>query len=106
MTQAEFFQALDSLGMPVAYGRFAKPTNPPFIAYQMAGDSDLKADNKHFYNIDNGTIELYTGTKDLEKEKLIEDKLEETGIPYSRLSEGWIPEEKMLRVIWQFQLME
>lgn len=111
LTQAEFFESLESLGMPVAYGEFVDaPDNPapspPFITYQMSSDSDFKADNRHYYNIDNGTIELYTEKKDPSKEKLIEDKLDEIGMPYSRVAEAWIPEESMLQVIWQFQLLE
>lgn len=111
MTRAEFFAALKSLGMPVANREFKSTEEnpappPPFITYQMGSDSDFKADNRHYYNIDNGTIELYTDMEDEVKEKLIEDKLEEIGLSYGRKSKECIPSEAMFQVIWEFQLPE
>lgn len=108
MTLAELKIGLDSIGIPVAYREFKNNSSPPppFVTYQMGGDSDFKADNIHYYGIDNGTIELYTTIKDPITEKRIEDKLEELRVPYSRLLETWITEESMLQVIWEFQLLE
>ena len=109
MTQSELFTALKSLGMPVAYGEFiSTPKNPapppPFITYQFASDKDILADNQNYVDIGNYQIELYTGKKDPAKEKLIQDKLKELRLPYSK-SEERIESEDLYQVIYQIQLI-
>ena len=109
MTQAQLYTALKSLGMPVAYREFIDtPENPapplPFITYQFANDGDLKADNQNYLAISNFQVELYTAVKDPTREKLVQDKLKEMRLPYSKLEE-WIDTEKMLQVIYQIQLI-
>lgn len=109
MTQAELFQALKALGIPVAYGEFVStPENPapppPFITYQFAYSSDLMADNHNYVDIGNFQIELYTLKKDLAVEKLIQDKLKELRLPYNK-TEAWLDEEKLCQVIYEVQLI-
>lgn len=104
MTQAELFQALKSLGLPVAYGAFNPAPPPPFITYQFAYDGDKIADNHNYVEIGNYQIELYTVNKDLAREKLIQDKLKELRIPYSK-SEAWLESEKLRQVIYEIQLI-
>lgn len=104
MTQAELYQALKSLGMPVAYGSFSTPVTPPFITYQFAYSSDLIADNQNYVDISNFQVELYTAKKDLAAEKLVQDKLKELGLPYSKV-EAFLEEEKLYQVIYEIQLI-
>lgn len=104
MTQAELYQALKSLGIPVAYGSFSTPVTPPFITYQFAYSSDLIADNQNYVDISNFQVELYTAKKDLAAEKLIQDKLKELGLPYSKV-ETFLEEEKLYQVIYEIQLI-
>lgn len=104
MTQAQLFQALKSLGMPVAYGSFTAPVEPPFITYQFTFSNDLMADNINVVEISNFDVELYTTTKDLAREKLVQDKLKELGLPY-RKTETWINDEKMYQIIYEIQLV-
>jgi len=104
MTQAELYQALKSLGMPVAYGSFSSPVSPPFITYQFAYNSDMMADNQNYVEISNFQVELYTNKKDLAVEKLVQDKLKELGLPYSKV-EAWLDDEKLFQVIYEIQLI-
>ncbi|OJF16921.1 MAG: hypothetical protein A6D91_08945 [Bacillaceae bacterium G1] len=104
MTQAELYQALKSLGIPVAYGSFSTPVTPPFITYQFAYSSDLIADNQNYVDISNFQVELYTAKKDLAAEKLVQDKLKELGLPYAK-TEAWIEEEKLYQIIYEVQLI-
>jgi len=109
MTQAELFTALKSLGMPVAYGEFVStPENPaplpPFITYQFSNDNDLKADNQNYFEISNFQVELYTAKKDPAKEKLVQDKLRELRLPYSKI-EAWIDSENLRQIIYEIQLI-
>jgi len=103
MTHAELFTALKTLGLPVAYGSFTVPTTPPFITYQFTYGNDLMADNQNAIAVDNFQVELYTKTKDLTREKLVQDKLKELELPYYK-SEIWIDEEKMYQVVYEIQL--
>jgi len=109
MTQAELYQALKSLGMPVVYSHFDTdpdnpPPSPPYIAYLFIGNDDFIADNVNYKSIDNYQIELYTNKKDLASEKLVEDKLKELDLPYFKL-ETWIESEKLFQVVYQIQLI-
>ncbi len=109
MTQAELFTALKSLGMPVAYGQFEdtyqNPAPPsPFITYQYAYDGGLKADNQNYIDAGFYQIELYTTKKDLAKEKLVQDKLKELRLPYSKV-EAYLGSEKLWQVVYEVQLI-
>ncbi|MHB9095906.1 MAG: hypothetical protein ACYC21_14665, partial [Eubacteriales bacterium] len=105
MTQAELYTALKTLGMPVAYGEFVgTPENPapppPFITYQFAYSGDLFADDMNAEELSNFQVELYTATKDLAREAVVQDKLKELGLPYSKI-ETWLDEEKMRQVVYE-----
>ena len=104
MTQADLFAALKSLGLPVAYGEFTQSTSPPFITYQFYNNDDLFADNQNYVAVDNFQVELYTTKKDLAKEKLVQDKLKELNLPYSK-SETYLESEKMRQVVYEIQLI-
>jgi len=104
MTPQELYAALLTLGMPVAYGEFTEPTEPPFITYQFAYDADLKADNRNYANIDIFQIEFYSPTKDLANEAAIEALLDANRLPYQK-SEAWLDSEKLRQVIYEVPLI-
>lgn len=109
MTQAELYAALKSLGMPVAYSHFENTQEnpappPPFITYQFAYSSDMMADNQNYLAISNFQVELYTAKKDPAVEKLVQDKLKELRLPYSK-TEIWLDDERLFQVIYEIQLI-
>ncbi|MFN0222112.1 hypothetical protein [Paenibacillus sp. KR2-11] len=104
MTQADLFQELKSLGMPVAYGEFQTEQQLPFITYQFAYGSDLMADNHNYVPIGNFQVELYTKSKEPATESLVQEKLKELRLPYSKV-EAWLPEEKVRQIIYEIQLI-
>jgi hypothetical protein len=104
MTQAELYQALKSIGFPVAYGSFTNPVTPPFITYQFAYSSDMIADNHNYVDIGNFQVELYTDKKDLTTEKKVQDKLKELGLPYRKF-ETYLDEEKMYQILYEIQII-
>lgn len=109
MTQAELYQALKSLGMPVAYGEFPStpenpPPPPPFITYQFAYSSDLIADGTNYVEISNFQIELYTEKKDPASEAKVQNLLKTLCLPYSKV-EAWLESEKLRQVIYEVQLI-
>lgn len=109
LTQAELAAALDSLGMPVAYGAFVDtPENPapppPFIVYQFDRSTDLMADNRNYASIPLFRIEFYTEGKDPVREGRIEALLESLGLTYTK-SEVWIDSERLFEVAYETQLI-
>lgn len=109
MNQAELFQHLKSIGLPVAYREFKKGPNnplptPPYLIYLFAYDSDLKADNQNYLSIDNFQVELYTNIKHPPTEKMVEDKLKELQLPYSK-TETYIDSEELFQIIYEIQLI-
>lgn len=104
MTHNELFAELKTLGLPVAYYEFDEPVTPPYIAFYFSSSNDLMADNQNYAEISEYRIELYTDKKDLATEKLVQDKLKELKLPYSKLEEK-IEEEKLYQVIYTIQII-
>jgi hypothetical protein len=104
MTQAELYQKLKSLGLPIAYGEFSEPIAPPFITYQFAYSGDIMADNQNYADAGFYQVELYTAKKDLAMESLIENKLKELCLPYSKI-EAWLDSENLRQIIYEIQLI-
>ena len=104
MTQAELYQALKSLGYPVAYGSFSSPVTPPFITYQFASSNDMVADNINYVSIENFQVELYTAKKDLAAEQKIQDTFKELGLPYRKF-ETYTGEENLYQVLYEVQIL-
>lgn len=104
MTQTELYQALKSIGYPVAYGSFTSPVTPPFITYQFSNSSDMIADNINYVPIENFQVELYTAKKDLAAEQKVQDKLKELGLPYRKF-ETFLDEEKVYQILYEVQLI-
>jgi len=104
MTQDELYQALKSIGYPVAYGSFSRPVKPPFITYQFAYNSDLIADNINYVPIDSFQVELYTAKKNLVAEQKVQDKLRELGLPYRKF-ETYLDEEKIFQILYEIQIL-
>lgn len=104
MTQPELFQALKTIGLPIAYGSFYTTVAPPFITYQFSYSNDFMADNINYQEISNFQVELYTKIKDLASEKKLQDKLKELGMTYSK-TEAWLDEEKIFQIIYEIQLI-
>lgn len=104
MTETELYTELVSLGLPVAYSSFSKPTPPPFIIYLFTADSDVKADNHNYVGVSNYDIELYTAKKDKTLEGLLEAKLKELRLPYSKV-ENWLGAEELHQITYGIQLV-
>ncbi len=104
MNLEELSDELDKLPFELAYHHFDSPPPLPYIVYLFTNADDLKADNINYVEISNIDIELYTDCKDLESEKLLEDKLKELETPY-RKYEAYIKTENMYQVLYEIQII-
>ncbi|MEW5952632.1 MAG: hypothetical protein AB1815_02580 [Bacillota bacterium] len=103
LTPTQLFTELKTLGLPVAYGGFSQPTNPPYIIYQFSYSNDLVADNRNCIPLSNYQVELYTKTKDPIREPLVENKLKDLCLPYRKI-ETLIESENLRQIIYEIQL--
>lgn len=108
MTLEQLALILQSTGLPVAYSHFVQSENeplpqPPFITYLVAYSSNFGADNKVYYQIRNIAIELYTDTKDLEIERIVEQTLNDNELFYQS-TESYIESEQLFQKIYEVRL--
>lgn len=101
MTYAEIASMIESTGLENAYYQYPEGEAPelPYILFYYPERNDFQADNKNYARIPQLNIELYTKEKDFDKEKLIEDLLDENDIPYDK-EEQYIEKEKMYEVLY------
>ena len=101
MTYAEIASMIESTGLENAYYQYPEGEAPelPYILFYYPERNDFQADNKNYARIPQLNIELYTKEKDFDKEKLIEDLLDENEIPYNK-EEQYIEKEKMYEVLY------
>lgn len=101
MTTAQVAEMIDSIGLPNAYYQFTNRTDvaPPFIAFYYPESMDFEADNINYLKINQLIIELYTDNKELGLEKLIETKLNENDLVFTR-SETYLGDERMYMVVF------
>jgi len=109
MTQQELFEQLEALGFPLAYSHFecdeeTKAPDLPFLVYFEVGRIDVIADNKVYIAKTSYALELYTDSKDLEAEQLIEDKLNELELPFIK-DEQYISGERLYQVYYEFEII-
>lgn len=101
----ELLTILNKCGISFAYDHFAEgeSPDPPFICYLIPGSDNFSADGKAYYKKNEVRIELYTDTKDLAVEQMVEDALDAASIFYGK-SETWIDSEKLYEVLYQFEM--
>lgn len=106
MTYQEVKELLEAIGFPVCYYSWPVGGAPslPYIVYYYPSDDDLQADNVNYQKIVNVNIELYTENKDFTAEARVEEALNASHIPFSRL-ESYISDENMYEVLYQCQLV-
>src|SRR5690554_559245 len=104
MTQDELYQGLQTTGLPVVYRKFKNPPDPPYLIHLFAYKSDLMADGQNYLEIDNYQIELYTKNKDPATERLVQNKLKELGLPYSK-TETFLQSEGLFQFVYEIQLI-
>ncbi|ARW38102.1 MULTISPECIES: hypothetical protein [Bacillus] len=98
---SELHKRLKTTGIPVSYSHFKvsdgkQAPPPPYILYFETETFGFYADNKAFKKIRAVEIELYTVSKDLEKEELIEKLLEDANLSYQP-SETFIEAQQVFR---------
>lgn len=96
----EVYTQLKTLGLPVAYGRFEKPTPLPHLVYLGSGQETFSADNTYLYKGNNYRIEYYFTTKDEDTEEAIESLLLGNHWQYEKSEDVYINGEDVFMIYY------
>lgn len=101
----DLIRLLEETGIPFAYDHFAEgeSPDPPFICYLLPQSDNFSADGKVYLKVSSVNIELYTDSKDLAVEQMLEAVLDTHGIFYDK-TEVWIESEKLYEVLYSFEM--
>lgn len=92
---------LESIGIPVAYGRFKTEKKPPFLVYLGSGEDVMPADDTFIWKKYNYRVEYYYTKKDETKEAAIETALLNGGFHYSKSEDIYIESEDVFEIYYQ-----
>lgn len=84
---------LQATKLPCAYSHFKTPQTPPYIVYIGNGQSNLNADNTHYYRRNQYQVEYYFTTKNEANEEAIESALLADGFLYDKSEDIYIESE-------------
>ena len=84
---------LQATKLPCAYSHFKIPQTPPYIVYIGNGQSNLNADNTHYYRKNEYQVEYYFTTKNEANEEAIETALLADGFLYDKSEDIYIESE-------------
>lgn len=89
----------------VAYYAFPEGKAPslPFICYLENGSRNFSADGKPYHEIKSVDVELYTETKDLAQEALVETALTNASCVWSKKC-NFIDDEKCWQIIYSIEV--
>lgn len=102
-TLQEIASRLSTLNLPVAYDHFLTPQQPPFVCYKQSEVQIQGAYNKNLYKKSVITIELYTKSKDLAKEKAVETLFDDVELS---VYQDYISEENVFLTEYEFEYIE
>ena len=84
---------LQATKLPCAYSHFKTPQTPPYIVYIGNGQSNLNADNTHYYRKNQYQVEYYFTQKNEANEEAIESALLSDGFLYDKSEDIYIESE-------------
>lgn len=89
------FEMLQTLGLPVVYGRHTKKVKTPYLLLSGAGQDHFEADTTYYVSQDRWTIEYYFDEKDPELEARIEKLLLDNGYRYEKSEDLYLDDQEV-----------
>lgn len=104
MTLEEIVTILTATGLPVSYSNVPIGDNPrPYIVYYQTGVNNFPADGIVYYSAKRISIVLYSDNRDRTSEGLIENKLSEADIFWTK-TEEYLEDEKVFSVNYEIEV--
>ena len=100
----EIFQKLSSLNIPVAYLKFNKPQQLPFMVYFESSADIQGADTYNLYRQVQITVELYTAQKSPSLERRLENLFRDR--PLTKTADAFLDDEKMFVTSYIFEVIQ
>ena len=104
MDYRDICSAMRDLGFPCAYGSFNFPPTIPYTVVVFAYDNDIMADNQNYKGVGNYQLEYYNSVKFPPDEILIQNKLKELRLPYTK-TEVFLDSEDLYQIVYDIQLI-
>lgn len=96
------FELLQTLELPVVYGRHTKKVETPYLLLTGAGQDHFEADTTYYVTKDRWTLEYYFSKKDPELEKQIETLLLDNGYRYEKSEDLYLDDQEVFFVYYDF----
>lgn len=96
------YEALQTLGLPIAYGKHTKPVEPPFLALMGQGQEQIRADNTYVATQELFNLEYYFTKKDPDTESAIEALLLSIDRLYAKSEDIYIEDEEVFCIYYSF----
>lgn len=108
MTLSDIYTMLNGITQfadKVAYRAFPVGNAPqmPYICYLSTNSNNFFADNKVAQKAESVDIELYTDTKDIASEELVEEKLNANNLPWEK-TETYIDSEQCYQITYTIEV--
>lgn len=96
------FELLQTLELPIVYGRHTKKVETPYLLLTGAGQDHFEADTTYYVTKDRWTLEYYFSKKDPELEKRIETLLLDNGYRYEKSEDLYLDDQEVFFVYYDF----
>lgn len=106
MLQSEIASILRSVGIPVVFNKFKKPTAAPYIFFLSPGTDNMNADDRVYLKARRWRVFLISTDKDNELESQLEAALNEGGICWEIEDETPVEDAGLYQVIYEFEELE
>ena len=94
------FETLQTLGLPVVYGRHTTKVTTPYLLLTGAGQDHFEADTTYYVTQDRWTIEYYFEKKDPQLESRIEALLLDNGWRYEKSEDLYLDDQEVFLIYY------
>jgi len=104
MTLTEIAQMVASIGLEWRYSHFSQTPNPPYVVYYFPAENDVYADSSNYVNKRQLYIELFTKTKDITSEGVVESALKNAGLTWYKQTD-FLSDEELYQTTYEMEVI-
>lgn len=96
------FELLQTLELPIVYGRHTKQIETPYLLLIGAGQDHFEADMTYYVSKDRWTLEYYFSKKDPALETRIETLLLDNDLRYDKSEDLYLDDQEVFLIYYDF----
>lgn len=104
MNLTKLINIIEKTGLPVAYHHFDESVQLPFFTIEDSGAVPIYADDHSYFKTTDYSVNYHFKLKNPEKEREIEQILNENFIIYEATGDIWIDDEKRYMKIYEVNI--